>query len=346
MGFTRFRRDRQPEHGCGAGALLFNTADQNTATGAAALLSNATGGFNTANGAFALSRNITGHDNTAIGDSALYSNTSGQENTANGSVALLFNTGDRNTAVGTSALVFNTTGSFNTANGWNSLLSNTTGTFNTALGESALGHNTTGNNNVALGAGAGDNVTTGSNNVYIGTVGVDPGESNTCYIGQVFGATSIGLPVLINSEGKLGTNTSSSRFKDDIKPLDTVSEDLFKLKPVSFRYKRELDPTGTPRFGLVAEDVEAVNPNLVVHDKQGKPYTVRYDQVNAMLLNEFLKEHRRVEEQNVKLEKQGNQIREQETTITEIKKEMETVLARLKKAGFEDSESKRSIRTG
>jgi hypothetical protein len=297
----------------GAGALLFNTADQNTATGAGALLNDTLGGFNTANGAFALSNNITGHDNTAVGDSAMYSNVTGQENTADGSVALLFNTGNDNTAVGASALVFNTTGSANTANGWKALLSNTVGIWNTAVGESALVHNSTGSFNVALGAGAGDNVTTGSNNVYIGTVGGAADESNTCYIGQIFGATSIGSPVLINSEGKLGTNTSSRRFKDDIRPLGEASEALFKLKPVSFRYNREIDPARTPRFGLVAEDVEKVAPNLVARDKEGKPYSVQYDQVNAMLLNEFLKAHQ--------------QVHDQKTTIVRLRQDLQSMIA-------------------
>ena len=123
------------------------------------------------------------------------------------------------------------------------------------------------------------------------------GESNTCYIASIFGQTSAsGIPVLINSDNKLGTTTSSKRFKEDIKPMDKTSETLFALNPVTFRYKKEIDSAGTSQFGLVAEDVEKMNPDLVVRDKEGKPYSVRYDQVNAMLLNEFLKEHRKVEE--------------------------------------------------
>jgi hypothetical protein len=153
-----------------------------------------------------------------------------------------------------------------------------------------------------LGLGAGINATTGSANVYIG-VGVPgvAGESNACYISSIFGQTSVsGLPVLINAVNKLGTMTSSKRFKDEIKPMDNASEALFSLKPVSFHYKKEIDPPGTTQLGLLAEDVEKVNRDLVVRDKEGKPYSVRYDQVNAMLLNEFLKEHRKVEQ----LEKQ------------------------------------------
>ena len=159
------------------------------------------------------------------------------------------------------------------------------------MGNIALFGNTSGSSNVALGSEAGENATTGSHNVYIGAgmVGV-AAESNACYIASIFGQTSAsGIPVFINANSKLGTATSSKRFKKDIKPMDKASESLLRLKPVTFRYKMEIDPAGTPQFGLVAEDVEKVNPDLVVHDKQGKAYSVRYDQVNAMLLNEFLK---------------------------------------------------------
>jgi hypothetical protein len=160
---------------------------------------------------------------------------------------------------------------------------------NTARGASALGQNTTGDNNTAIGALAGINQSTGSGNVYIGVgiLGI-AGESDACYIGSIFGQTSAsGIPVVINSNNKLGTSTSSKRFKEEIKAMGKASEALPALKPVTFRYKKEVDPAGTSQFGLVAEDVEKVNPDLVVRDKEGKPYTVRYDQVNAMLLNEF-----------------------------------------------------------
>ena len=160
----------------------------------------------------------------------------------------------------------------------------------------ALLDNTTGNNNTALGSVAGINVTTANNVICIGTHGAN--VSDSCYIGSIFGQTSSGgTAVFINSAGKLGTTTSSRRFKDDIKPMERASEALFALKPVTFRYKKGIDPQGIPQFGLVAEDVEAVNPDLVVRDKEGKVNTVRYEAVNAMLLNEFLKEHRKNEEQ-------------------------------------------------
>ena len=266
----------------GAGTLIANTtAQENTATGTGALLSNTSGSENTANGAFALFSNTIGFQNTAIGDRALF-----------------VNNGDFNTAIGKNALQANVDGNENTATGVDALFSNTTGIDNTANGLGALHNNTTGGANTALGLSAGFNATTGSNNVYIGAgmMGVAD-ESNACYIASIFGRTSAdGVAVLINSDNKLGTATSSKRFKEDIKPMDKASEAILALKPVSFRYKKEIDSRGIPQFGLVAEEVEKVNPDLVVRDKEGKPYTVRYDQVNAMLLNEFLKEHRTVEE--------------------------------------------------
>jgi Chaperone of endosialidase len=295
----------------GAGTLLFNTADENTAIGVGALLSNTTGARNTANGVDALFFNTTGHDNTANGTGALQGNTTGFFNTATGTFALSSNsTGFDNTANSYGVLINNTTGHDNTASGFNALGLNITGNNNTANGVLALVNNTTGSNNTAVGLSAGMNATTGSNNVYIGAgmAGV-AGESNACYIASIFGQTSAdGVAVLINSNNKLGTATSSKRFKDEIKPMDKASEALFSLKPVSFRYKKEIDPAGKSQFGLVAEDVEKVNPDLVVRDKKGRPYSVRYEQINAMLLNEFLKEHRKNEEQEATIELQQKQI--------------------------------------
>jgi hypothetical protein len=293
-----------------AALLSLTTGGFNTATGFLSLRSNTTGNFNTGVGAGTLLAN-TGDDNTAIGAGALLSNSTGARNTANGVFALFSNTeGNGNVAIGRSALVNNTTGGGNAAIGYTALFFNTSGSNNTASGINALDSNTTGNNNVALGNGAGANATTGSGNVYIGTgmQGV-AGESDACYIGSIFGQTSAnGVPVLINSNNKLGTATSSKRFKEDIQPMDKASEALLALKPVTFRYKKEIDPTRASQFGLVAEDVEKVNPDLVVRDKEGKIYSVRYDQVNAMLLNEFLKEHRKNEEQEAKIARQERQI--------------------------------------
>ncbi len=238
--------------------------------------------------------------------------------------ALLNNTtGINNTANGVQALLINTTGNFNTASGQGSLFNNTTGHNNMADGQNALKSNTTGSNNVALGSNAGINLTTGSNNIEIFNRGV-AGEANTIRIGKqgtqtatfiagISGATVAGgIGVIIDSSGHLGTVMSSERFKDEIKPMDKASEAILALKPVTFRYRHELDPEGIPQFGLVAEQVEKVDADLVARDDQGKAYTVRYEAVNAMLLNEFLKEHRKVEQQERK-------VQEHEATIAELK---------------------------
>ena len=297
VGFFSLRSDTTGElnTAIGAGTLFANTtASENTAIGAGALLSNM-GTLNTANGAFALFSNTTGNANTANGDRALFSNT----------------TGDSNTALGFHALFSTTTGISNTANGSYALNNNTAGLLNTANGGGALAGNTTGSSNIALGFGAGNSISTANNVICIGAAGANVGDS--CYIGNIFGQTSAsGAAVYVNSNHKLGTLTSSCRFKDDIKPMKRVSEALFALKPVTFHDKKEIDPAGMQQFGLVAEDVEKINPELVVRDKEGKPYSVRYEQVNAMLLNEFLKEHRKVEqlkaEFDSKLAKQQRQI--------------------------------------
>ena len=298
----------------GAGTLFANTADLNTATGTGALFSNTTGSDNTADGGFALFSNTTGYSNAATGATALFSNTDGHQNTALGTSALYHNiSGSANTAAGINALSGNTIGAANTAVGASALTSNVGGNSNTAIGEGTLAGNTSGSLNVALGDSAGSNLTTGDNNIDIGynVVGL-AGENNTIRIGNTDITTTIirgisgqtiasGSPVLVAANGQLGTGISSKRFKDEIKPMDKASEALFSLKPVTFHYKKEIDPAGTSQFGLVAEDVEKVNPDLVVRDEEGKAYSVRYDQVNVMLLNEFLKEHKafRKEQQKV-----------------------------------------------
>ena len=175
------------------------------------------------------------------------------------------------------------------------------------------------------------------------------GESNACYIASIFGQTSAnGMPVFINSDNKLGTITSSNRFKEEIKPMDKVSEALFALKPVAFRYKKDIDPAGTPQLGLVAEEVEKVNPDLVVRDKEGKPYSVRYDQVNAMLLNEFLKEHRKVDNLEVTVTQQRKdfeaattqQQKGFESKITQQQKQIDALTAGLQKVNAQLEASK------
>jgi len=266
----------------------------------------------------------------------LFSNTTGSLNTATGVSALAANTtGNGNTAIGADALPSNITGTGNTAVGAFAL-SNTTAGENTAIGDEALVNNTTGGRNIVLGAFAGSGITTANNVICIGAAGND--VDNSCYIGQIFGATSAnGVAVLINSNGRLGTMTSSARFKEDINPMNHASDALYALKPITFRYKKQVDPEGTSamQFGLVAEDVEKVNPDLVVRDKEGKPYSVRYDAVNAMLLNEFLKDHKKVEEQQATI---GNlkstvaqQCRDFEAAIAQERKQSNATAAEQQK---------------
>ena len=286
----------------GAEALVANNANDNTAMGHMALRNNSMGFFNTASGVAALFKNDNGSYNTATGARALNSNYNGGVNVANGYNALEANVGGfYNVASGAFALGTNTSGGFNTASGANALYNNN-GNSNTATGHQALQNNTTGNNNVAVGFQAGNNLTSGSNNIAIGA-GVlgKAGEANTTrigkstqaatYIGGIYNktvASATGLAVRIDSTGKLGTVLSSARYKDDIKPMDKTSEAILALEPVTFLYKQDLDPDGVPQFGLIAEQVEKVNPDLIVRDEDGKVSTVRYEAVNAMLLNEFL----------------------------------------------------------
>jgi hypothetical protein len=319
---------------------LFNNTDNgghnNVATGYQALFSNETGRRNVANGSTALFSNTTGNFNVAQGDQALYSNTTGILNTAIGFAALYsnLNCDDPGCNVG---------GGANTAVGAETLESLTTGGGNIAIGEAALINHTTGNQNIAVGLRAGQNLTNGGVNVYIANQGV-PAENHTIRIGNVvfwrdiygFGhpvhtdtyiagidgqATSDAattVPVVIDVNGKLGTAASSKRFKRDIAPMEKTSEALLALKPVTFHYKN--DNKNTPQFGLVAEDVAKVNPDLVARDANGEIYTVRYEAVNAMLLNEFLKEHRKVEQLK----------NDFQATVAQQQKEIQALTAQLK----------------
>jgi hypothetical protein len=326
----------------GYGALNHNTADANTASGFGALYRNTTGSADTANGYRALNHNISGGGNTANGFDALYRNTTGGNNTANGFDALYDNaTGSHNTANGVAALVSNIEGNYDTANGYQALASNTSGSGNTADGVSALFNNSTGEGNTAIGYQAldsntgsfnvaingGRNLTTGDFNVDIANNGV-AGESNTtrigilqnrCFISGIREVTT-GVPdainVMIDSAGQLGTVSSSRRFKKEIKPMDKASDAILALKPVTFHYKT--DNTGTPQFGLIAEEVAEVNPDLVVRDEKGEIYTVRYDAVNAMLLNEFLKEHRKVQKLEAALDAVNERLKEQAAKIQKV----------------------------
>jgi hypothetical protein len=319
----------------GAGALALNTGGSNTGIGAAALILNTGGERNTAVGTAAMVNNNVGNDNTAVGDHALasqtgagpntavgsralFTNTTGSFNTANGFIALSNNMdGSDNTATGAAALFHNSAGNDNTAHGFNALNNNTEGDANTAIGRDAL-FASTGDNNTALGAFAGSSLTTGDNNIDIGNTGV-AFEFDTIRIGSEFQTRTFiaairgvqtgiadAVNVVIDSNGQLGTMSSSRRFKKEIKQMDKVSEAILALKPVTFHYKT--DSANTPQFGLIAEEVAEVNPDLVFRDKNGEIYTVRYEAVNAMLLNEFLKSHRKMEEQQAMMERQQKQI--------------------------------------
>jgi trimeric autotransporter adhesin len=327
----------------GADALRANkTGVDNTATGWQALFQNTEGDGNTANGANALLANRTGFDNTAIGASALSSNTTGILNTAVGTFALFDNVdGSDNNAVGDSALLSNVSGTFNNAHGRSALSANdgsennafgdlamennVSGVGNTAIGDDALRFNVDGSFNVAVGDEAGTGLGASVNNcIAIGAPGEGPFATfdNTCFIGSIFGeevsdpATQV--PVYVDQFNVVGVfNTSSRKLKHDIQPMDKASETLYRLKPVTFRFNS--DWKGTKQYGLIAEEVAEVDPQLVVHSKNGEVTAVHYEQINNMLLNEFLKEHKKVEE--LKSDFQA--------TVAKQQKEIQTLTARL-----------------
>lgn len=350
----------------GWSALAVNTGAQNQAFGTAALLSNTTGTANSAFGLGALHANTTANNNSAFGYGTLYDNTLGTQNEGFGYEALFTNTtGNGNAAFGTGALYKNTTGGSSSTTGGNSafgnfaLLANTIGSGNTAFGFSALTANTSGNNNVAVGpaalaslatgsgniavgTGAGGNLNaTESNDIYIGDSGI-AGESGTIrigyiknisstYIAGISGKTSAnGSEVFVNATGQLGTVKSSLRYKHEIADMGDQSDVLMKLRPVAFYYKPELDDTQTRQYGLVAEEVAKVAPELVVFNQDGTPETVRYHFVNAMLLNEVQKQRQRIEEQQKNNDEQSHTIARQQTEIQDLAARMaklETMLA-------------------
>ena len=305
---------------------------ENTAEGTDALFRLTTGPGNTAVGFRALARTTSGSGNTAVGDRALERNMTGVDNIAIGALALSLTTGSENVGIGESTLDNNTTGGANVAVGNFALT--LSGDNNTAIGHRALGSSSasSGSNNIALGASAGAFLESGDNNIYISnsdghfesnTIRMGNVDHSNTYIAGIFGVTvASGIDVLIDADGHLGTTTSSVRFKDQVQSMDKASEAIFSLRPVNFRYKKELDPTGIPQFGLVAEEVAKVNPALIVRDKEGKPYSVRYEAVNAMLLNEFLKAHRRIEEQDHKAQ-------QQDATIAELQVQIDALGLRL-----------------
>ncbi|HMC25314.1 MAG TPA: tail fiber domain-containing protein [Candidatus Udaeobacter sp.] len=322
------------------------TGDFNTAEGSGALLFNTTGFQNTATGVNALVHNTTGSSNTASGVNTLFHNTTGFQNAATGVQSLFSNTtGFHNTAAGFQALFSNTTGNHNTADGDNALVHTTTGILNTAIGAHALDQNVTGSSNVALGFQAGLTIT-GSGNVCIGEniLGLT-GESNVTRIRNIGStAQANGVFVTVGAGGKLGFQVSSRRYKDDIKPMDKASEALFALKPVSFRYKQEIDPARSPDFGLIAEDVAIVNPDLVARDEEGKIVTVRYQAVYAMLLNEFLKSHSKVQEQVAVIAQVKSNAAKQEATIARQQKQIEALTEGLQKVSAQLEAGKTSPR--
>ena len=321
----------------GRGALVSNTVgDKNTAIGVNALTSNTEGDRNTATGFQSLFRNRTGRHNTANGDDALFSNSEGSFNAANGTGALTSNTvGNRNTASGAFALRANSTGNFNSASGASALLLNTEGSDNTASGASALRENTSGNNNtasgrsalfsntkgndntasgafalyasttgsdnIAIGGGAGSSLVTGDNNIYVGNSG-ETEESNFIRIGNLGHANAFIAGVQL-------VPASSRQFKQDIHDMDRASTDLMRLRPVTFRYKKEHDfAEGRLQYGLVAEEVAEVYPELVVHDDTGQAKTVEYQKLPAMLLNELQKQHQQIQEQKEQVQEQQARI--------------------------------------
>jgi uncharacterized coiled-coil protein SlyX len=358
----------------GQDALLSLTfGNDNTAIGFRALYSNTIGSFNTAIGSQALYSNQTAFGNTAIGFATLVANVGGDSNTATGFGALNTNiTGDNNTATGTETLFHNTSGGGNTAagfaalrnnqsgggniaNGYRALYNNVTGFWNIATGYQALQNNQGGSFNIALGVNAGSAIT-GSSNIDIGNTGVagdaqkirigTKGTHNGTFIAGISGVAVSGAQVVVNANGKLGVAASSARFKKAIKPMDHASQAIHRLEPVTFRYNEELDPNGIPQFGLIAEDVEKVNPDLVVRDEDGKVNTVRYEAVNAMLLNEFLKEHRKVEEQESTIDQLKATVAKQQDVfaakIAQQQKQIETLTATVQKVSNQLQLSKSS----
>ena len=281
-------------------------------------------GGNTAEGQAALLSLTSGTFNTAVGFASLRADTTGNFNTGVGAGTLPANTAAENTATGAAALLANTTGTQNTANGAFALFSNTAGNSNTAVGDAALS-GSTGSGNIGIGFSAGSNVGSSGNVIAIGSPGDD--VDNSCFIGNIRDIqtqNADAIAVVVDSAGQLGTVSSSRRFKKQIKAMDKASEAILAFKPVTFHYKS--DKTGTAQFGLIAEEVAAINPDLVMRDKKGEIYTVRYDAVNAMLLNEFLKEHRRVEEVKSAMAQQRKDF---EAAIFQQQKTTEALVARL-----------------
>jgi len=318
----------------GTGALSMDAGDSNSAFGQNALFSNTTGSTNTATGLSALQTSSTGNDNTATGASALFGNTTGNDNTANGFSALGSNTtgndngafgvkalyanttGLRNTAAGNYALVANTSGFSNDAVGFGALWHNTTGSNNTASGYAALYSNTTGSNNIAIGPYAAYYPTTGSGNIHIGNHGtaadnaaIRIGVQGTQKSASIAGISGVnitgGATVVVNTLGQLGVRSSSRRYKEDIRSMGDSSERLLKLRPVTFEYKQPDEKGQKPKqYGLIAEEVAQVMPELVVYNQKGQPEAVAYEALAPMLVNELKREHKRADDRVMDLRRQ------------------------------------------
>jgi trimeric autotransporter adhesin len=305
--------------------------------------------FTTAEGCDALHVLTSGVANTGVGWRSLFSDSVGSLNTGVGAGTLVLNTADSNTAVGAAALLLNTTGASNTAVGGFALFNNNIGQQNIAIGDGAMPIATGAFSNTVVGTDAGQNIVTGVEDTYIGAfVGPasGPDESFTvriadsvnglagsqCFIGGISGVTGANFTDTVTLDpvtGQLGDGAvSSAQFKKDIDPMGNTSEAIFSLRPVTFHYKN--DPTDTPQFGLIAEEVAKVNPALVGVDKEGKPHSVQYMKIEAMLLNEFLKEHKKVEEQQSKIDNQQASIAELRATVAQQAKGMEVLTTQLK----------------
>jgi len=314
----------------GVNALVGNTTGfVNTAFGYATLMNNTTGGGNTANGYIALVSNTTGSNNTAVGISALQNNTTGENNAATGGATLSANTtGFTNSAFGGSALLNNTTGAQNTAIGGAALLSNTTGNNNIGVGMNAGSGITTGNNNIAIGLDAGSNLTTGSADIDIANAGVvgeshtirigDAGQHTKTFIAGIWGSVvKPGNAVFVSPDGRLGVAASSERYKTDIATMGSNTSKISQLRPVTFHLKS--DATGELQYGLIAEEVDKVFPELVVRDEAGKIEGVRYDELAPMLLSEMQQQAAEIRD-----------LKQQVAELNSLKLEMRAALVALK----------------
>jgi hypothetical protein len=324
-------------------ALFFNSGSYNTASGDGALYSNTLGDSDTAMGANALGSNTTGSSNTSTGAFALETNTTGSFNIADGYQALVANTtGSYNTASGANALYHNN-GDSNTAAGYEAMIGNLTGSDNTASGYQAMYYNSAGNNNVAIGYQAGYNVTTASNNIHIGHQGLatdsgairigTAGTQTTAFIAGIEGVTTgnnNAVPVLVDSNGQLGTISSSRRYKEDIKDMGETSSGLMHLRPVTFRYKKPFNDGSQPiQYGLIAEEVAEVYPDLVARSTDGQVETVKYQVLDSMLLNELQKQNATIAAQKERIGAQEQQIQAQEQQIRAQEQQVRSLAERL-----------------